>query len=165
MTRLNKQSDSKMQMDCAVKMVLWLYNKFLRRNYIPTLANECHFCDFLCEKCIQANIAEFLFSYLLFQFFFSIFLILSLWFFWGFLPFDSSNLLLISAVLSSFTAFPTKCWPTFHKLHTHWQFQLLCLLLRMSIKLLFLYYLFWHIYGLDFHLNNATFGNPLWNFL
>ena len=117
MTRLNKQSDSKMQMDCAVKMVLWLSNKFLRRNYIPTLANECHFCDFLCEKCIQANIAEFLFSCLLFQFFFSIFLILSLWFFWGFLPFDSSNLLLISAVLSSFTAFPTKCWPTFHKLH------------------------------------------------
>lgn len=154
-----------MQMDYVVKMVLWLSNKFLHRNDISTLANECHFCDFFNVRNVYRQILQSLFSYLLlFQFFFSIFLILSLRTFWDFLPFDFSNLLLISAVLSSFTAFPTKCWPTFHKLHTHWQFQLLCLLLRMSIKSLFLHYLFWHIYGLDFHLNNATFGNPLQNF-
>lgn len=141
-------------------MILWLSNKFLHRNDIPTLANECHFCDFFNMR----NVYSFCFHISYYFSFIFLILSLSLWSFWDFLPFDSSSLLLISAVLNSFTAFPTKCWPTLHKLHTHWQFQLLCLLLRMSIKSLFLYYLFWHIYDLDFHLNNATFGKLLWNF-
>lgn len=145
-------------------MVLWLvWNVFLLEMRASTLANECSFPRFFFNvRNVYRQILQSLcFLYLLlFQFVFSIFLIKSLNSS-DFLLFDFSNLLLISAVLSSFTAFP----PSVNPLSIN--YTPLTLRFRLRHECLSSHYpciICLTILWFGFSLNIATFGNPLQNF-